>query len=196
MLLLNLDSFHSHQALQYCYLQQEALCFISPCPNGSARVISLTGDHKTRMYLIKSYLNNHYNISRLFNILYILDMTFKSTNGIGYCIFKVKIPNSFSKSLLTLSSLFTLQNKSNYFIYFYKLLSPFKAVLNFKWCHKLSTTLNVTYPLQAISRHYTAHTTATSFTCYTIHCNASFHSKIHKPLLALFLVHFLLQFDE
>lgn len=76
------------------------------------------------------------------------------------------------------------------------LLLPFKVVLNFKWCHKLSTTLNVTYALQAISRHYTAHTTATSFTCYTIHCNASFNSKMHKPLLALFLVHFLLQFDE
>lgn len=148
------------------------------------------------MYLIKSYLNNHYNISRLFNILYILNMTFKSTNGIGYYIFKVKTPNSFSKSLLTLSSLFTLQNKSNYFIYFYKLLFPFKVVLNFKWCHKLSTTLNVTYALQAISRHYRAHTTATSFTCYTIYCNASFNSKMRKPLLALFLVHFLLQFDE
>lgn len=108
------------------------------------------------MYLIKSYLNNHYNISRLYNILYVLYMTFKSTNGIGYCVLKVKTSNSFSKSLLTLSSLFTLQNKSNYFIYFYKLLSPFKVVLNFKWCHKLSTTLNATYPLQAVSRHYTA----------------------------------------
>lgn len=100
------------------------------------------------MYPIKSYLNNHYNISRLYNILHVLYMTFKSTNGIGYCILKVKTSNSFSKSLLTLSSLFTLQNKSNYFIYFYKLLSPFKMVLNFKWCHKLSTTLNSTYPLK------------------------------------------------
>lgn len=26
--LLNLDTFHSHQALQYCYIHQEALRFI------------------------------------------------------------------------------------------------------------------------------------------------------------------------
>ena len=94
------------------------------------------------------------------------------------------------------SPLFISQNKSNHFIYFYKLHSPVKVVLNSKWCHKLSTTLNVTYPLQAFSRHYTAHSTATSFTCCTIHCNASFHLEMHKALLALFLVLFLLQFDE
>lgn len=28
LLLLNLETFHSHQALQYCYIPQEALCFI------------------------------------------------------------------------------------------------------------------------------------------------------------------------
>lgn len=111
-------------------------------------------------------------------------MTFKSTNRIKYCVLKNTIPQLSFQCFL--SSLFSSTHRINLIVLliFTRYSLCFKVALNSKWYHKLSTTPNVTYPLQAVSRHYTAHSIATSFTCCT--CNASFHSEMHKALLALF----------
>lgn len=57
----------------------------------------------------------------------------------------------------SLSPLFPSPHRINPItLFIFTSYSPWlKVVLNSKWCHKLYTTLNVTYPLQAVPRHYT-----------------------------------------